>query len=337
LEAVVQPFQHTDQRIQDRFRAKLAATGLPGASLRMSWSNWMFGAEPLALGVARLARNGIPWIELHGNHYGPDLGYDVAETRRILADHGVAVSGVCGMFNVDNDLSSASGGRRQAAIDYIKRTVAFCAEVGGNYVLTVPGAVGHPRPVDGGEFKRSVTSLRRVAEVFAQHHIRCAIEPIRADEVGFCHTIADAQAYLAAVDHPWVRWINGDVYHMLHGEPHVGGAILDAGEALINLHLADTNRGALGDGMLDLDTMIKALYAIGYPDRGGFCTAEPLGAGSDPYQRMHLDSDPAGLDQLVERTVAIVRAQEAAVRREAMQIVGCQTGLDSQRHTAGAS
>ncbi len=48
-----------------------------GSKLNFSWSNWGFGMETLAVSAARLQRAGIEFIELHGNHYGPDLGYKV--------------------------------------------------------------------------------------------------------------------------------------------------------------------------------------------------------------------------------------------------------------------
>lgn len=316
--APIQVFQQADLAIRQRFLQQAAEPGFLGEELRLSWSNWMFGLEELAVSAARLERFGIRWIELHGNHYGPDLGYRLAEVRRIFGDHGIQVAGVCGMFSYENDLSSVSGVSRQAAIDYLKRTIAFTAELGGTYVLTVPGAVGRPKAYDDSERVRSVAALRTVADVFAAHRVRCAIEPIRADEVSFCHTIADAQAYIAEVGHPWVQWINGDVYHMLHGETHIGQSVLAAGPALANLHLADSNRGALGEGMLDVDTLIMALYGIGYQRSGGFVTPEPLGTGADPYRRMHGRSDPAVLDRLVEQTVTVWRSREAALRSAAV-------------------
>ena len=70
--------------------------------------------EPLADSAARLQKNGIQFIELHGNHYGPDLGYKVAETKKILGDHGIKAGGICGMFSADNDLSSNRAVHRQA-------------------------------------------------------------------------------------------------------------------------------------------------------------------------------------------------------------------------------
>jgi len=281
--------------------------------LNLSWSNWGFGMEPLADSVRRLAGAGVEYIELHGNHYGPDLGYKIDEVRRILGDHNIKVSGVCGMFSAENDLSSNGGAARQAAIDYLKRTIPFAAAVGGDYVLVVPGAVGRPGKYDDSEFDRSAATLRIVADLFVEHNVKAAVEPIRAAEVSFCHTIADARRYIAAVDHPGVRHVNGDVYHMQSEESHIGEAILGAGEQLANLHLADSNRCALGDGSLDVDTLIMALYAIGYNRPGCYVTPEPLGPGGDPYPAMHGKPNPRALDRLVKRTVTCWRQRESAV------------------------
>jgi hypothetical protein len=163
-------------------------------------------------------------------------------------------------------------------------------------------------------FFRSTETLRLVAGDFKKAKVKAAIEPIRAAEVSFCHTIADAQAYIAAVNHPGVQHINGDVYHMQSGESHIGEAILAAGERLTNLHMADSNRCALGDGALDVDTLIMALYCIGYNQPGCYVTPEPLGPGGDPYPAMNGKPDPKLLDRLVGQTARYFREREEAVR-----------------------
>ena len=178
----------------------------------------------------------------------------------MLAEHNITVGGICGMFSKENDLSSNSGVARQQAVDYLKRTIDFAAQVQAGYILVVPGAVGRPTAYDDTEFERSVATLQLVADRFVEAGVRAAIEPIRSAEVSFCHTIADAKAYIAAVNHPGVRHINGDLYHMQSEESHLGMAVIDAGEMLTNLHLADSNRCALGEGALDIDTVIMALY-----------------------------------------------------------------------------
>lgn len=278
--------------------------------LNLSWSNWGFGIEPLADSAARLEQAGIRFIELHGNHYGPDLGYKVDETLRILGDHGIRVAGVCGMFSADNDLSSNRAVQRQAAIDYIKREVPFTAAVGGTYLLVVPAAVGRPKAYDNVEFERSVETLRLVADLFVQHNVKAAIEPIRSAEVSFVHTVADAIRYIEAVNHPGVQHINGDVYHMQAEEAHIGEAILAAGERLVNLHMADSNRRALGLGAMDLDTIIMALYVIGFNREGCYVTPEPLGPGGDPYPAMYGKPDKEQLDAMVMQTATYFRERE---------------------------
>jgi sugar phosphate isomerase/epimerase len=250
-----QNFEVKDASIREAFlKLKKEQPEKVKKRLNLSWSNWGFGLEKLSDSCARLAKAGIHYIELHGNHYGADIGYKPAETKKILSDYGIRTGGVCGMFSADNDLSSNRAIHRQAAI-----------------------------------------------------------EPIRAAETSLVHTFEDAKQYIAEVNSPGVQHINGDVYHMLVGESHIGQAILDAGGMLTNLHMADTNRCALGDGFLDLDTIIMALYLIGYNNDRCFVTPEPLGPGGDPYPAMNGRPDASKLDKLVMDTANYFREREEAV------------------------
>ena len=281
--------------------------------LNLSWSNWGFGQEPLEQSAVRLKKYGIDYIELHGNHYGPDLGYNPEEAKKILSGNGLKVSGVCGMFSADNDMASNRGVKRQAALDYIRREVDFTAEMGGHYLLVVPAAVGRPAAYDEAEILRSVEALRIVADSFVTSGVKAAVEPIRSAEVSIVHTVKEAKEYIRMVDHPGIGHINGDLYHMLTEEDHIPEAILDAGDMLANLHAADTNRCALGAGSLDLDRIIKALYLIGYNKEGCYFTPEPLGPGADPYPAMHGIPDTRKLDALVGDTVRYFREREELV------------------------
>ncbi len=310
-----QRFAIVNDEIREKFiEYKRAHPDKFAPALELSWSNWGFGMEPLARSLARLSRAGIKFVELHGNHYGESLGYQVEATRQILADHDMAVSGICGMFSAENDLSSNSGCTRQKAVDYLKRTIDFAAAIDAGYVLVVPGAVGRPKPYDDMEAKRSVETLRLVADRFVENDIKAAIEPIRSAEVSFCHTVADALAYIASVGHAGVQHVNGDVFHMLAEERHIGQAIMQAGARLINLHMADSNRRALGEGCLDLDTIIMALYLINFNRPGCFVTPEPLGPGGDPYPAMYGEPDSQSLDVLVSDTATYFREREQYVR-----------------------
>ncbi|MCM3588796.1 sugar phosphate isomerase/epimerase [Mesobacillus maritimus] len=278
--------------------------------LKLSWSNWGFGLETLEESLIRLKEAGIEYIELHGNHYGDDLGYDVEETLSLLKKYNMKVSGVCGMFSAENDLSSNLPSKRQAAISYIKRELAFTSAVGGEYLLVVPGAVGRPNAYDDTEFERSIRTLRGLGTLFAESGVKAAIEPIRSAEVSFVHTVADAKNYIKAVNHEAIQHINGDIYHMQSEEAHIGEAIIEAGNQLVNLHLADSNRGALGEGFMDIDTIIMALYLIGYNQGNRFLTPEPLGPGGDPYPAMNSIPDKQKLENLVRQTATYFKERE---------------------------
>jgi len=310
----MQNYEIKNQKIREAFlKLKEENPGKLKDRLNLSWSNWGFGMESLEESAKRLEKADIRYIELHGNHYGQDLGYKVGETLKILAAHNIKIGGVCGMFSADNDLSSNRAVHRQAAIDYLKREIEFTAKMGGSYILVVPGAVGRPLAYDGTEFERSVETLQIVADLFTKHNVKAAIEPIRSSEVSLVRTFADAKRYIEAVNHPGVRHINGDVYHMQSEEAHIGEAIVDAGEMLINLHMADSNRCALGDGTLDLDTLIMALYLIGYNRDGCYVTPEPLGPGGDPYPAMYGNPDKSALDKLVLQSAEYFREREDAL------------------------
>jgi sugar phosphate isomerase/epimerase len=220
------------------------------------------------------------------------------------------------MFSADNDMASNRASIRQAAIDYIRRELEFTRAVGGSYLLVVPGAVGRPKAYDDIEHERSVQTLQYCAPWFMERSIHAAIEPIRAAEVSLVHTVDDAKRYIADVAHPGVAHINGDVYHMQSEESHIGEALMSAGEMLINLHFADSNRSALGHGSMDVATIVRALYAIGFNRPGCYVTFEPLGPGGDPYPAMYGKPDKHKLDALVWDSIRYFRDCEEMVLAE---------------------
>lgn len=310
----LQNFERKTEEIDRAFqRLRTETPDRLNVPIKLSWSNWGFGIEPLSVSLERLKNNGLDYVELHGNHYGPDLGYNPSDVLELLEKHEMKVSGICGMFSSENDLSSNVPRHRQAAIDYIRRELDFATEVGATYMLVVPGAVGRPDAYDETEVERSIESIQRIADDFETHSVRAAIEPIRSAEVSIVNTFADAENYIQRVDRAGVRHINGDMYHMLTEEDHIGESIIQYGSSLVNLHGADTNRGALGTGSLDIDTIIKALYVIGYNLNDCFVTFEPLGPGGAPYAALNGRPDPESLDALVSQSVQYFRQREQEV------------------------
>lgn len=311
---MLQNYERKTAEIREQFLAlKKAEPERFRKRLTLSFSTWMFGGEPLEASLKRLKAAGLDYVELPGNHQTPDLGWKPAEVRKRLADYGMKVAGICGLYDPETDLASDSPYRRQRAIDYLRREIECAAEVGAEYIIVVPSAVGRPDPLDEGEYWRSVEAVRNVAQDFLAAGIKAAVEPIRSAEVSLIHTIEQAQQYIKDVDHPGISHLNGDIYHMLNEEEHVGAAILQAGAQLVNLHLADTNRGPLGRGMMDVDVVVMALYLLGCNSPGRFVTGEALGIGGNPYALMKAAKNTELFDQIVQQTIGCFREREEYV------------------------
>ena len=310
----LQHFEELNQRIKKEFlMLKHEHPERVARKLTLSWSAWIFGLEPLEDSLQRLKKAGLRYIELKGNHHTEHSGYDSDTVNALLTEVDMKVSGACGLFSPDNDLSSNSPYIRERAIEYIHREVRFLQQVDADYLIVVPSAVGRPGKIDGAEFQRSVEALRHCGDVFAECGIQAAIEPIRSAEVSLIHTIEQTLAYIDAVNHHGIAHINGDIYHMLLEERHTGEAILNCRERLVNLHIADSNRDALGTGMIDIDTVIMALYLIGFNQEGKYVTPEPLGPAADPYVLLHEECDQAMMNTLVNETVEYFREREECV------------------------
>lgn len=311
----LQNFEKKNQNIRDKFKKFIGKNKIKN-KLKLSWSNWGFGLELIEESLNRLNRYNVKYIELHGNRYGKDLGYDTKKIKKKLKAYGIKVSGICGMVWKESEIASPSPYVRQKCIDYFKRNIELCKELSGEYLLFTPGAVGRPQKYDDFEFNRAVETLKILGDYFLAAEVKAAIEPVRADEVSLCHSFQDAIELIEAVKHKGVCHIAGDVYHMLHHEFHIGETILNHGNYLINLHMADTNRKALGSGMLDLDIIIMALYLIGYNNKNAFLSAEPLGPSADPYYQMYGRTDSKILDKLVSDTAAYFYQREKILLEE---------------------
>jgi sugar phosphate isomerase/epimerase len=307
----LQNFEIKSQKIKEEFlKLKNEAPARFKKRLNLSWSNWIFGLESIEDTAIRLQRNKIEFIELNGNRQGNDIGYKASETKKILSGHGIKTAGICGIFSPDNDFSSNRGVITQNAIDYVKRNTELGRELGADYFLLVPSAVGRSQKIDDREFERAVIALRRVADIFTDTNIKGAIEPIRSSEVSLCHTVQDALDIIKAIDHPGIQHINGDIYHMHTEEAHIGEAILKCSNRIVNLHFADSNRRALGEESIDIDTVIMALYILGYNRNGCYVTPEPLGPGGDSYVALFGLQEKEVLDELVRQTVSYFRERE---------------------------
>ena len=82
----LQNFEKKNMEIREKFKKLLKEKGPFKNRLKLSWSNWGFGLEPIEKSMERLSKNGVKYIELSGNQYSSELGYNSKRINKLLAE-----------------------------------------------------------------------------------------------------------------------------------------------------------------------------------------------------------------------------------------------------------
>lgn len=273
---------------------------------KYSVSNWIYGEETLDVTLERLSRYGYDGIELMGE---PGR-YKVEEVYALCKKFGLKVLSIAGMYpwpTDERDLSNPSETVRSRAVQYLKDCCDFAARLEAGVIIVVPSAVGKTLPVGEPrseeqwleayekEWKLAVEAVGEAALYAERKGVVLAIEPINRYETFLVNTCEQGLKMIKEIGSPAVK-LHLDVFHMNIEEKDIPEAIRTASGMLVNLHVADSNRTAVGEGHVDFRAVIDALLDIGYE---GMLTLEPLPPVPDPYMAarmkrfMHLWEDYA--------------------------------------------
>ncbi len=279
--------------------------------MKLSVSNWIFGDEPFERSAERLSRLGCDGVELLGE---PDI-FSPSKVKAACAEHGLEVYSVLAMATGRRDLSHPDADVRAHAKSYVGSVLDFAEQLGASVVSTIPTAVMRTDPVgvEGREedwwsgYQRewdlAVGSVRELAERASSAGITLAIEPINRYESYLLRTAEQARRFVADVGSPAVK-VQLDTFHMSLEEADPAAAIRATGQALCNLHLADSNRRAVGDGGLDWPSILAALVEIGYE---GPLTLEPVPSEPNVFLGVRMARHEALRDRDVEVSVDLLR------------------------------
>jgi sugar phosphate isomerase/epimerase len=215
--------------------------------------------------VEGCARAEIPWIALW-RHKIAETG--LTESRRLIRDAGLQVSSVCrgGMF------PAATAAERQSKLDDNRRAVEEAAELGTDVLVLVCGAA----PDRDIETARSWVEegIEKLVPFATSHGIKLAIEPLHpmyAAERSVINTLAQANTIAEQYTVEEVGVIV-DVFHVWW-DPDLYNQISRAGQRILGFHVSDwivptpdllMGRGMMGDGVIELRRIRKAVEAAGY-------------------------------------------------------------------------
>ncbi len=108
--------------------------------MHLSMHNWM-RAEPLEVTIRRLAKYGYKSIEI-----GAETGkYKTKEVRKLLKENNLRCWGAISLMFTGLDLIQADKDGREKTVKYLKDSVTFVKELGGEVMSIVPSEVGKVR------------------------------------------------------------------------------------------------------------------------------------------------------------------------------------------------
>jgi D-psicose/D-tagatose/L-ribulose 3-epimerase len=228
-------------------------------SIKVSMHNWM-RPEPIAHTIKRLARLGYDGLEISGE----PQAFDVAAVRAMLDEHGLECWGAVTLMTAGRDLLDQDPYVRRGSVQYVKDCLTFVSELGGRIVTVVPSTVGKTVPMasPSEEWHWAVESLKRCQEHAESVGVRIALEPLNRFETNFLNR--HDQALLLAEEVGPDVGVCLDVYHMNQEEADMLQAFRNAGDKLYDVHVADNNRMACGQGQLDWAGILGTLNDIGY-------------------------------------------------------------------------
>jgi D-psicose/D-tagatose/L-ribulose 3-epimerase len=227
--------------------------------MHLSMHNWM-RPEPIETTIRRLAKYDYESIEISGEPYV----YDTKDVKRILDENGIRCWGSITLMVEGRNMVAGDEETREKSVQYVKDTVTMVKELEGYEVSIVPGEVGKVMAdsTPDAEWQWAVEGMKEIHEHAQKEGIKLAVEPINRFETYFISRADQAKA-LADATSPDVG-ICLDTFHLNIEEADPYEAIRNAGDRLVDLHVADNNRLACGMGQWDWSRVVDILREIGY-------------------------------------------------------------------------
>ncbi|MFP1603673.1 sugar phosphate isomerase/epimerase family protein [Microbacterium sp. 2216-1] len=256
-----------------------------------------FDAAGIERAVRKTAEAGFDLIEFP---LMDPFAFDVGAARRVLDEHGLAVSASLGLSDA-TDVTSDDPAVVAAGEALLMRAVDVLADLGGTHFCGViySAMKKYMLPVSEAGVARSQRSIARVVDHAASRGVQVSLEVVNRYETNVLNTARQAVEYVGQVDRSGLG-IHLDTYHMNIEESDMTAPVLDAAELLRYVHIGESHRGYLGTGTVDFDAFFKALGRIGYDGPIVFesfssaVVAEDLSRMLGIWRNLWTDSDELG-------------------------------------------
>ena len=166
---------------------------------------------------------------------------------------------------LDADVSNEDPAIVKAGEEMLANAVKAVRDIGGNKlggILYSAHTKYSKVPSDRGR-KNSIAAIARTADIAKQAGVDLVLEIVNRFESNLLNTTAQGLDFIKATGSDHDR-LHLDTFHMNIEEANPAAAIRLAGDKIGYFHIGESNRGYLGDGVINFDLIFDALLDIGY-------------------------------------------------------------------------
>jgi sugar phosphate isomerase/epimerase len=227
--------------------------------------------ESLERGCQIAARLGFDAVEVFPN--GPN-DPQLERLPDLLAEHRLQLAAIgtgAGWLKHQWTLSSSDPEIRRKAIGFVEGIIDHAGALGAPAIIGSMQGRSQPSASRDDCLERLADALLHLSQhASAAYQTTLLYEPLNRYETDLFCQLTPARRWLEENGLDCVRLL-ADLFHMNLEEHHPAQSILSNGTAIGHVHLADSNRQAMGRGHTDQRAILEALRRVGYD---GFLSAE---------------------------------------------------------------
>lgn len=166
---------------------------------------------------------------------------------------------------LDKDVSSEDPATVKAGEAMLADALRAVRDIGGNKlggILYSAHTKYNRQPTRKG-WDNSVAAIGRSGDIARDYGVDLVLEVVNRFETNLLNTTAQGLKFLQETGSSHVR-LHLDTFHMNIEEANPAAAIRLAGDKIGYFHIGESNRGYLGDGVINFDLIFDALLDIDY-------------------------------------------------------------------------
>jgi len=217
--------------------------------------------DGLEMALRKSAEHGYRTIEFA--YLRPEK-FDLGRLSKLAQSLDVEIGVTMGL-PLDRDISSEDPATVKAGKAMLADAVRAVRDIGGNKlggILYSAHTKYNRQPTKRG-WDNSVAVIAETADLAKSCGVDLVLEVVNRFETNLLNTTAQGMKFIAETGSDHVR-LHLDTFHMNIEEANPAAAIRLAGDKLGYFHIGESNRGYLGDGVINFDLIFDALLDIDY-------------------------------------------------------------------------